>query len=528
VTGMQSFSWLTTIGLVPLVGAVVLMLLPAAKTELAKRLALFFSAVPLLLVIGMAFQFDADSTAEFQFVESYSWIPTFGISYQVGVDGISLILIALSAILVPLVILAGWNDADDSIGSVKGYFALFLVLETFMIGVFAATDVFLFYVFFEAMLIPVYFLIGRYGGPGRQYAAVKFLIYSLVGGLLMLVALIGLYVASANELGQGTFDFTTLTNLNIDPGTQKLLFLGFFIAFAIKAPLFPFHTWLPDAASASTPGTAVLLVGVLDKVGTFGMLKLCLPIFPAASVFYAPVIITLSVIGIIYGALLAVGQTDLKRLIAYTSISHFGFIVLGIFAMTTLAQSGSTFYMLTHGFSTGALFLIVGFLMTRRGSRLVKDYGGVYRVAPVLAGLFLIAGLSSLALPGMASFISEFLVLVGTFEKYTVAAVIATTGIVFAALYILLMYQRTMTGPVIDSCKKMTDIKGREAIAVIPMLVLLVALGVYPKPALDVINPAVERVMVQVGVTDPVPELLPEDESSPETAESTGEGSTAP
>ena len=499
----MSFPWLTTIGVVPLIGALVIMLLPKASTELAKRLAVVFSAIPLILVIAMALQFDADSTAEFQFVESHSWIRTFGISYSVGVDGISLVLIALSVILVPLVILAAWNDADDAMGSVKGYFALLLILETFMVGVFAATDVFLFYVFFEAMLIPVYFLIGRYGGPGRQYAAVKFLLYSLVGGLLMLAALIGLYVVSAQELGTGTFDFTTLTNLNIDPGTQKLLFLGFFIAFAIKAPLVPFHTWLPDAAAASTPGTAVLLVGVLDKVGTFGMIKLCLPIFPAASEFYAPVIIFLCVVGIIYGALL----------IACTSISHFGFIGLGIFAMTTQGQSGSTFYMLNHGFSTGALFLIAGFLMTRRGSRLIADYGGVYRVAPVLAGLFLIAGLSSLSLPGLSSFVSEFLVLVGTFEKYTVAAVIATCGIVLAAIYILYLYQRTMTGPLKDGCEKMTDIKGREALAIIPMLVLLVALGVYPKPVLDVINPAVDRVMLQTGQRDPEPAVRPLAES---------------
>ncbi len=506
---MSSLPWLTTIGVIPLIGALILLALPKESTELAKKIALGVSLLPLLLVIGMALNFDANSESEFQFVQSYEWIPTFGISFSVGVDGISLILIALSVILVPLVILAGWNDADDAMGSVKGYFALLLILETFMIGVFAATDVFLFYVFFEAMLIPVYFLIGRYGGPGRQYAAVKFLLYSLVGGLLMLAALIGLYVVSAQELGTGTFDFTTLTNLNIDPGTQKLLFLGFFIAFAIKAPLVPFHTWLPDAASASTPGTAVLLVGVLDKVGTFGMIKLCLPIFPAASEFYAPAIIVLCVVGIIYGALLAIGQTDLKRLIAYTSISHFGFIGLGIFAMTTQAQSGSTFYMLNHGFSTGALFLIAGFLMTRRGSRLIADFGGVYRVAPVLAGLFLIAGLSSLSLPGMSSFISEFLVLVGTFEKYTVAAVIATFGIVFAALYILLMYQRTMTGPLKDGCEKITDVKGREALAIIPMLVLIVALGVYPKPVLDVVNPAVERIMIQTGQRDPEPTVKP-------------------
>lgn len=504
---MQSLPWLTIIGAVPLVGAAILMLLPKGSTALAKKLALVISIIPLILTIIMALMFDPDSTAEFQFVESKPWISSFGISYQLGVDGISLVLIALSVILVPLVILAGWNDADDAIGSVKGYFALLLVLETFMIGVFAATDIFLFYVFFEAMLIPVYFLIGRYGGVGKQYAAVKFLLYSMFGGMLMLAALIGLYVVSAQELGTGTFDFTTLSNLNIDPGTQKLLFLGFFIAFAIKAPLVPFHTWLPDAAAASTPGTAVLLVGVLDKVGTFGMIKICLPIFPAASAFYAPVIIALCVIGIIYGALLAIGQTDLKRLIAYTSVSHFGFIGLGIFVMTTQGQSGSAFYMLNHGFSTGALFLIAGFLMTRRGSRLVSDYGGVYRVAPILAGLFLIAGLSSLSLPGMSSFISEFLVLVGTFERYQIVAIIATFGIVLAALYILYLYQRTMTGPVKEGCEKMTDLKGREIWAIAPMLVIIIALGVYPKPVLDVINPAVDRIMIQTDQTDPPPTI---------------------
>jgi len=481
------------------------MLLPSASEKLAKQLALAVSVVTLVLLIVVSLKFDANSTEQFQFVDSYSWIRSFGISFSLGVDGISLVLIAMSVILVPLVMIAGWNDADDKIGSVKGYFALILVLEACMIGVFSAIDVFLFYFIFEAMLLPVYFLIGRYGGPGRQYAAMKFLIYSLVGGLLMLAALIGLYVASVNELGQGTFDLATLTGLNMDPGTQKILFLGFFIAFAIKAPLVPFHTWLPDAAAASTPGTAVLLIGVLDKVGTFGMIRLCLPLFPEASKYYTPVIIVLCVVGIIYGALLAIGQTDIKRLIAYTSVSHFGFIGLGIFAMTTQGQSGSTFYMLNHGLSTGALFLIAGFLITRRGSKLVADYGGINKVAPILTGLFLIAGLSSLSLPGMSSFTSEFLVLVGTFEKYKVAAVIGTLGIVLAALYILLLFQRTMTGPLKKGCEGVTEIKGREVLAIAPMLILIVGLGLYPKPVLDVINPAVDRVMISIGETDPPP-----------------------
>ena len=503
---MSSFPWLTVIGLVPLLGAIAVAALPKGRDLLAKQLALGVALVPVVLVILMALRFDANSTAPFQFVESHEWIPTFGISYSLGVDGLSLVLIALSVVLVPLVILAGWHDADGARGSVKAFFALTLALETAMIGVFAATDVFLFYVFFEVMLIPVYFLIGRYGGQQRSYAAVKFLLYSLLGGLLMLAALIGLYVVSADQLGKGTFDFTTLVNnLHMDPGTQKLLFLGFFVAFAIKAPLVPLHTWLPDAAAESTPGTAVLLIGVLDKVGTFGMLRYCLPIFPTASIYYAPAIIVICVIGILYGALLAIGQTDIKRLIAYTSISHFGFIALGIFAMTTQGQSGATLYMVNHGFSTAGLFLIGGFLISRRGSRLISDFGGVQKVAPLLAGTFLVVGLSSLALPGLSSFVSEFLVLVGTFSTYKWAGILATIGIVLAAIYILWMYQRVMNGPVGEGVDKVSDLKSREMWAIAPILAIIIALGFVPQPLLNVINPTIDRTMKQVGVTDPAP-----------------------
>jgi len=491
--------------LVPLVGSVIVSLLPGSKASLIKQVSLLVSLVPVALVIAMALQYKA--VDGFAFTISYDWIPAFGINFSLGVDGISLVLLAMAVVLVPLVIIAGWNDADDSAAGVKGFFALILMLEALMVGVFAATDVFLFYVFFEAMLIPVYFLIGRYGGPKRQYAAVKFLLYSLFGGLLMLVSVIGLYVVSSDVLGEGTFDFNALVGMDIDPGTQNWLFLGFFIAFAIKAPLFPFHTWLPDAAAESTPGTAVLLVGVLDKVGTFGMLRYCLPLFPEASSYYAPIIIAMSVIGIIYGGLLAIGQTDMKRLIAYTSVSHFGFIALGIFVFTSRGQSGSALYMVNHGFSTAALFLIVGFLISRRGSRLIPDYGGVHKVAPILAGLFLISGLSSLALPGMSSFVSEFLVLQGTFEVNQWVGVIATLGIVLAALYILLMYQRTMTGPVKPGVEVITDLRGREVAALAPIIAIIIALGVFPQPLLNVINPTVDRTMVQIGKTDPAPAI---------------------
>ena len=506
----MTISWLLVLFVAPLLGALVVMLLPKGADKLAKQVGLALSLIVFGLTVAAATQFDVARAAQFQLGFSYDWIPTFGVHFAMGVDGIALVLIALSTCLVPVVLLAGWNDADGARGSVKGYIALILVLEAAMIGVFAATDVFLFYVFFEAMLVPVYFLIGRYGGPRRNYAAVKFLLYSLFGGLLMLAALIGLYVASKDITGTGTFDFTTLAHLQLDPTLQKWLFTGFFIAFAIKAPLVPFHTWLPDAAAESTPGTAVLLVGVLDKVGTFGMLRYCLELFPNASTWATPLVIALAVIGIIYGALLAIGQTDLKRLIAYTSVSHFGFITLGIFAMTSTGQSGSALYMVNHGFSTAALFLIAGFLISRRGSRIIDDFGGVQKVAPILAGTFLVAGLSSLALPGLSSFVSEFLVLVGTFQRYMWVGVIATLGIVLAALYILLMYQRTMTGPTPDVVKeKVHDLRGREVLAIAPLLVVIVALGFYPKPVLDVINPAVDRGMHAVHATDPAPLVAP-------------------
>ncbi len=494
---MSTFPWLTALGVLPLLGSIVVALLPRAQHTLAKQVALAVSALTLLLTVVMALQFQGDSTEPFQFVESYPWIPTFGINYSVGVDGIGLVLIALAATLVPIVIIAGWNDVqEDDGGSVKGYFALVLVLEALMIGVFSATDLFLFYVYFEVMLIPVYFLIGRYGGPQRAYAAVKFLIYSLVGGLFMLASLIGLWVVSRDETGQGTFDYLSLVELNIDPNTQKLLFLGFFFAFAIKAPLWPFHTWLPDAAAQAKPGTSVLLIGVLDKVGTFGMIRYLLPIFPAASDFYAPVVIGMALIGIFYGGYVALNQNNMKRLFAYSSMSHFGFIALGIFVFTEQGVTGSVVYMVAHGLSTAALFLTAGFLMARfKDSALISSYGGVNKIAPVLAGFFLVASLSSLALPGMVSFTGEFLVILGAFERYMWVGAIATLGIVLTAAYVLRVYQRTMTGPLNPDLPQFADLKAREITALVPIAVLTIALGIMPAPILNVINPAVERTL---------------------------------
>ncbi|HKG49894.1 MAG TPA: NADH-quinone oxidoreductase subunit M [Actinomycetales bacterium] len=500
---MQNFPWLTTVGLVPLVGAVVVALLPRTMAAAAKAVALAVSVLTLGLVIAMALAFDSGSDQQFQLTETHGWIPQFGVSYAVGVDGIALVLIALAAVLTPVCILAAWHDVPEVGRREQNYFALLLVLETMMVGVFAATDVFLFYVFFEAMLVPVYFLIGSFGGAQRQYAALKFLLYSLAGGLVMLVAVIALYFYGPG--GSDGFLLSNLIGLDLNPAAERLMFLGFFFAFAVKAPMFPVHTWLPDAAAAAPPPVAVLLVGVLDKVGTFGMIRFCLPIFPDAAKWATPVVLVLALVSIVYGALLAIGQTDVLRLIAYTSISHFGFIVLGIFAMTSPGQSGSTLYMVNHGFSTAALFLVAAMLIRRRGSSRIPDYGGWQRVTPLVAGAFLVAGLSGLALPGLSSFVSEFLVLVGTFARYPVAGVVATVGIILAAIYILLMYQRMMTGPRPESAAGTRDLTGREAWVVAPLIALILALGVFPKPVLDVIDPAVQRTMTQIGVTDPAP-----------------------
>src|SRR3954463_7771922 len=371
---MSNVPWLLVMIVLPLVGAAVVAALPKGRDLLAKQITLGVSLFVLLLAVLATVAFDTGGD-RFQLTTDFAWIPRFGVRIALGVDGIALVMLLLIGVLVPVVVGASWREEFPG-RSMKAYFAWLLLLEAMMVGVFAATDVFLFYVFFEAMLVPMYFMIGSFGGPRRQYAAVKFFLYSLVGGLIMLAAVIGLYVVSSSQLGEGTFAFDALNQLTIDPGVQKLMFLGFFIAFAIKAPLVPFHTWLPDSGSEAPIGSAALLVGVLDKVGTFGFLRYCLPLFPDASRYFAPYVLVLAVVGIVYAALLAMGQSDMKRLVSYTSISHFGFIALGIFAFTTQGGTGAVFYMVNHGFSTGALFIVVGLLIARGKSRNVDDYGG--------------------------------------------------------------------------------------------------------------------------------------------------------
>jgi NADH-quinone oxidoreductase subunit M len=503
VTGVP---WLTILWLGPLVGAGVIMLI--AQRELAKWLSLAVSLAVLAVAGVVALRFDIVG-ARYQFVESHTWIPSFGAGYTVGLDGIALTLVVLTAVLVPILIIAGWNDADDQALVPQTYLALILGVESLAVLSFIAMDVLLFYLVFEASLIPLYFLIGRYGAAGRSAAALKFLLYNLFGGLIMLAAVIGLYALSAGA-GSGTLDFRSLVTVthDADPAIQKMLFVGFMVAFAVKAPMWPLHTWLPGVATSAKPATAVLMMAIVDKVGTFGMLRYCLQLFPDASAYFRPLIITLAVIGIVYGAILAIGQTDVMRLIAYTSISHFGFIILGIFVMTSQGQSGSTLYMVNHGISTAALFLIAGFLVSRKGTRLISEFGGVQKVAPVLAGTFLVAGLSALALPGLAPFFSEFLVLIGTFTRYPVAAVAASSALVLSAIYILWMYQRMMGGPVKEGNERLRDLLPRELAVVAPLIALLLVLGVYPKLALDVINPAVTHTMTSIDQSDPAQKII--------------------
>ncbi len=512
--------------LLPLVGSVVVAPMRSAPV-LPKTTGLVFALVELVLaaVAWSAFQ---PGGSRFQLTLSTSWIPAFGTRFALGVDGIALVMIALIAVLVPIVMGSSWADKLPEGRTPAGFYALLLALQSMLIGVFAATDVFLFYLFFEVMLVPMYFLIGRFGGPRRQYAAVKFFLYSLLGGLVMLASVIGIFVVSSDRLGRGTFDWASLVRIagTIPQSTQIWLFLGFFVAFAIKAPLVPLHTWLPDAGAEAPVGAGVLLVGVMDKVGIYGFLRYCLPLFPGASRALAPLVLVLAVAGIIYGALLAVGQSDLKRFVAYTSVAHFGFIALGVFAFSTQAQAGAVLYMINHGLSTGMLFIVIGMLMARGGSRLVSDYGGVAVLAPVLAGMMLIAGLSSLALPGTNSFVSEFMVLIGSYPRQPVFTIIATAGIILAALYVLWVYQRVMQGPVRGAAvvgaldgpgtatapeasaqrarARFPDLSIREVAVLAPLVALILLLGFFPQPVLNVISPSVGATLTEVGLTDPV------------------------
>ena len=502
---MLSIPWLTLLIVWPCVAALSLWLIPALRHQ-GRQTAIAWSLVELVLAIGTTVAWCSD-TGNVRLAFRADWIPQFGVSYAVGLTGTGLVMVLLSTVLVPIVLLAAWNEQKTPRRSTH-YAALVLALEAFMVAVFCARDVFFFYVLFEAMLIPVYFLIGSFGGEGRKKAALKFLIYSLVGGLVMLAGVIGLWsqarvrsslFADSALVGLGStrvfsLDWLTAGGVAViptmNPTPERLIFLSFFIAFAIKAPLFPLHTWLPDAAHAARPGTSVLLVGVLDKVGTFGMMALCLELFPGAARWAAPVIIPFAVVSVLWGGIMAIAEKDILRMIAYTSISHFGFIVLGIFAFTSTAHIGASFYMVNHGLSTGALFLAAGFLIQRRGTGEIDAMGpGLQRTVPVLAGTFLAVGLSAIALPGFSTFISEFNVIAGSFATRPWEAGIAALGVVLAALYILLAYQKIFTGPPREDLAGTRDLSGRERWVIGPLIAAMLALGFFPAPALNALRP---------------------------------------
>lgn len=498
---MTDFPWLSVLIVLPALGAAITAVTPSPPGgAVAKQLGLGFSGLTLFAAAAVWAQYDVG--AGMQFTEDHLWIEVIGAHYALGIDGLGLVMVLLTALLVPVVLLASWPDVDHR--NTRAFVAWVLALEAAALAVFMATDVFLFYVAFEATLIPAYFLIGGFGGPARRQAAVKFLIYMLLGGLVMLAAVIGLYVASA-DAGTPSYLVADLAGLDIGTDTARWLFVGFFIAFAIKAPLFPVHTWLADTTAAATPGTSVLLVCVLDKIGTYGMIRFCLGIFPEASQWATPVVVALALISIVYGALVAIGQDDMLRLIGLTSLSHFGFIVLGIFVFTSQGQTGAILYMVNHGLATAALFIVAGYLIRRRGTASIGATSGVEKVAPVLAGVLLVAGLATLGLPGLSTFVSEFLVLVSAFDYAPWVGVIAVTGIVLAAVYVLWLYQRTMTGPTPPDVAAMGDLNRREVGAVAPVLVALVFFGFYPMPLLDVINPTTDTVLEQVGVSDEAP-----------------------
>ncbi|MBN9608850.1 MAG: NADH-quinone oxidoreductase subunit M [Actinobacteria bacterium 69-20] len=553
---MSSFPYLLVLLLLPLVGGIVVAGMGGATVRTAKLTALGFSLAEFVIAVLLWFDYrnfltQGGGTSPFGEVVKVTWIRSFGIHFALGADGISLILIAMTCFLVPIVLGASWEEKLPAGRTITGYFALVLVFQSAMIGVFAATDVFLFYCFFEVMLIPMYFLVGYFGGPRRAYAATKFFLYSLLGGLLMLASVIGLYVASGHVLPEGTLDWETLRSIahQIPESTQVWIFLGFAIAFAIKAPLVPFHTWLPEAGAEAPTGASTLLVTTMDKVGTFGFLRICLPLLPAASQKLVWLFLLLALLGIVYAAIVAAMQTDLKKFVTFTSIAHFGFIVMGVFAFTTQAMAGAVLYMLNHGIATGLLFVIVGMLIARGGSRQVADYGGVWKIAPVLGGIFLVATMATLALPGTNSFVSEFLVLIGTFQRHPAWAIIGTAGIILSSVYVLWIFQRTMTGPlrgaaVVDTDTAADDgVRGaapelepappagggtatavvveapaepkvkagfgdltpREIAVVAPLVAAIIFLGIYPKPVLDVIQPTVTATMHAVGVSDLAP-----------------------
>jgi NADH-quinone oxidoreductase subunit M len=478
----------------PLVGALLLLLVPRDNPDGARRAALVYSLLTFLLSLALLAGFRED-TADFQFVEQRAWIPDFGIQYVLGIDGVSIFLVLLTTFLTPVVVLFSFGDVTNR---VKEYFFFLLMLETGMLGAFVALDLFLFYVFWELMLVPMTFIIGVWGGPRRIYAALKFLLYTLTASLLMLVAIIYLVEAHAAG-GTRTFDLRQLYGTALSPTEQLWLFAAFALAFAVKVPMFPLHTWLPDAHVEAPTGGSVILAGVLLKLGTYGFLRFAMPLFPDAMAAATPLMMTLAVVGILYGAAVAMVQPDLKKLVAYSSVSHLGFVVLGLFAVNVTGIEGAIYQMLNHGLSTGALFLLVGMIYERRHTRLIAEFGGLWRVMPRWAAVFLVVMFSSVGLPGLNGFIGEFLILLGAFGARPLAAAFASGGLVLGAVYMLWMYQRVSFGPIRHQANaNLPDLHAREIAVLVPVLAMIVVMGVYPRPFLRLMEPSVKALVARM------------------------------
>ena len=489
---------LTLTWLVPLIGAVLLLLIGNAdrrRDALIRWVTLGVSLVAFVVTLAVWAGFD-NASADFQFVERHGWIPAFGIDYFIGVDGISVLLVVLTGLLTPIALLSSWGSIERK---VKEFSIFILALEAAMIGVFVSLDLFLFYVFWDAMLIPMYFLIGIWGYDQRVYAAIKFMLYTMAGSVLMLIAILGLAYLHSTATGTYSFDLLKLYTIEIAPRTQMWFFLAFTVAFAIKVPLFPFHTWLPDAHVQAPTAGSVILAGVLLKMGTYGLLRFSFPLFPEAATYFAPWLALLAVIGIIYGALVAMVQPDMKKLVAYSSVSHLGFVVLGICAMNVQGVQGAIYQMLAHGVSTGGLFLLVGMLSDRRHTRLISEFGGLKAVMPRLTAAFLIITLASIGLPGLNGFVGEFLIMLGAFRWDPRFAVVAGLGIILSAVYMLWMFQRVYYGTVThEENAKLPDLLPREWAAVVPLCAIALVMGVLPTVFLKPMEASVDALVQRV------------------------------
>ncbi len=487
--------------LAPLVGAFLLLFIDKEKTNVIKYFGLAIALIAFVISLILYFKFDA-SNPNFQFNDKIKWIDNLNISYHVGIDGISLLLVLLTTFITPLTLISSWSSIQKK---VKEFTFFMLILEVGMLGVFVSIDLFLFYIFWEAMLIPMYFIIGIWGGEQRIYASVKFFLYTMFGSLLMLVAIIWLAVYASASLGHFSTDLVELYSVGptIQHTIQKYMFLAFAFSFAIKVPLFPLHTWLPDAHVQAPTAGSIILAAVLLKMGTYGLLRFCLPLFPQAAITFAPYISVLAIIGIIYGALVAMVQTDMKKLVAYSSVAHLGFVVLGIFAMNQISIQGAVIQMINHGLSTGALFFLVGVIYERTHTREISYYGGIAKIVPVYATALLIASLSSVALPGLNEFVGEFLILLGSFKSTVLNSwwytVFAASGVIFAAVYLLWMYQRVIFGEIKnEKLRTLTDMNKRELLVFVSLLIFIVWIGIYPSTFLKVSERSTQKTIERV------------------------------